>query len=102
MNQLRNKIKRALKQEEADPKQKDGMNISLCVINQEKMQLEYAGAYNSLYLIRNKSIKSEINIENNKMKISENDNYLLYDIKADKQPIAVYINEKPFHNEYTN
>lgn len=31
---------------------RDGMDISLCMIDREKMQLEYAGAFNPLYMIR--------------------------------------------------
>jgi ligand-binding sensor domain-containing protein/serine phosphatase RsbU (regulator of sigma subunit) len=35
---------------------KDGMDIAFCTINLSKLKLEYAGAYNPLYLIRNKII----------------------------------------------
>jgi serine phosphatase RsbU (regulator of sigma subunit) len=34
----------------------DGMDLSLCAINQSTMQLQYAGANNSLYIIRNKEL----------------------------------------------
>lgn len=33
---------------------KDGMDISLCAINFEKMEMQYAGANNSLYIVRKK------------------------------------------------
>jgi serine phosphatase RsbU (regulator of sigma subunit) len=35
---------------------KDGMDIAFCTINLSRMTLEYAGAYNPLYLVRNKVI----------------------------------------------
>lgn len=34
----------------------DGMDIALCAINQTKMELQYAGANNPLYLIRDKQL----------------------------------------------
>ncbi len=34
----------------------DGMDIALCCFDKEKMTLEYAGAYNPLYLVRNKQL----------------------------------------------
>ena len=35
---------------------RDGMDIALCAIDYKKMQLDYAGAYNPLYIIRNGEI----------------------------------------------
>jgi serine phosphatase RsbU (regulator of sigma subunit)/HAMP domain-containing protein len=32
---------------------KDGMDMSLCCVDYEKMQLQYSGAFNPLYLVRN-------------------------------------------------
>ena len=34
----------------------DGMDLSFCAINQLTMQLQYAGANNSLYIVRNKEL----------------------------------------------
>ena len=47
---------------------KDGMDISLCILDKENMALQYAGGYNDLYLIR-------------KEKLTE--------VKADKMPIGI-------------
>ncbi len=46
---------------------KDGMDMSMCAINLDKMELEYAGANNPLYIVRNKEF---------------------IEIKADKQAIG--------------
>ncbi|MGE0560892.1 MAG: SpoIIE family protein phosphatase [Flavobacteriales bacterium] len=54
---------------------RDGMDITLCNFNTETLQLEYAGANNSLYLIRNNE---------------------LTEIKADRQPVGKYFKKKPF------
>ncbi len=35
---------------------RDGMDLALCVINTKTSKLEYAGAFNPLYLVRNKEI----------------------------------------------
>ena len=59
---------------------KDGMDISLCVLNTKTYELEYSGANNPLWILR----KDEAEIE---------------EIKADKQPIGVYhSDDKPFTN----
>ncbi len=57
---------------------KDGMDIALCSLDRETMQLEFSGANNSMYLVRNNE---------------------LLEFKADKQPIGEYLNRKPFTNK---
>lgn len=56
---------------------KDGMDIALCSLNMKTNVLEYAGANNSLYLIRNGE---------------------LFETKADKQPIGKSLIKHPFTN----
>ena len=59
---------------------KDGMDISLCLIDTKTNELEYSGANNPLWILR------------------KNDNEI-EEIKADKQPIGVYHDaNKPFSN----
>ncbi len=78
LNNLRNLIKTTLSQTGKFEEQKDGMDISLCVIDKQNQKLEWAGAYNPLYQIR----KGE-----------------LFEYKADKMPVAVHLNDfKPFTN----
>ena len=55
------------------------MDIALCTIDYKKQFLEYAGAYNPLYLVRNNEIT---------------------EIKADRQPIGIFIGEELQH--FTN
>lgn len=75
LNRLRGKVKRTLKQKNTIGESMDGMDISLCSINTETKVLQFSGAHNSAYIVRNK----ELTI-----------------LKADPQPIAVYYKEKPF------
>ncbi len=77
LEQLRSNIKYMLKQTGNSDDQKDGMDIALCKINQNNQNLEFAGANNPLFIIRDKKI----------IKIS-----------ATPNPIGIYINEKPFKN----
>lgn len=69
LDNLRLEVIRSLKQKGAESKSKDGMDISLCVIDREKSTIQYAGAYNSLYFVN----KGE-----------------LIEYKADKMPIAIH------------
>jgi len=80
LNSLRMRIIEALHQTGKDEEAKDGLDISLCVINIESNEIQFAGAYNPLYLIR--------------------DNELV-EYKGDKMPIGIHIKEpEPFkaHN----
>ena len=56
---------------------KDGMDIALCYLNVDTQHLQFAGANNPLYIIRNSE---------------------LIEIKGDRQPIGSYLRERPFTN----
>jgi serine phosphatase RsbU (regulator of sigma subunit) len=53
LNELRKEIKHALHQKGISNEAKDGMDISLCVIDKTVNLIQYSGAFNNLYLIRN-------------------------------------------------
>lgn len=57
------------------PTIRDGMDISLCVLDKSKRQLHFSGANNHLYLVRNNQLS---------------------ELTADKQPVGKYADEKPF------
>ncbi|PLX15454.1 MAG: hypothetical protein C0597_08870 [Marinilabiliales bacterium] len=73
LNQLRDEVKKSLHQTGKEDEAKDGMDIALCVIDPERLTLQYSGAYNPLYLIRNNELIS---------------------LKADRMPIGIHIIEK--------
>lgn len=77
LNRLRKKIKSSLKQTKKGIESKDGMDIALCVIDYDSLQLQFAGAYNPIYIIR----KGE-----------------LTEIKATRNPIGAFLKEKPFES----
>jgi len=73
LNLLREKIKFSLHQTGKEGENKDGMDMALCIFHKKKKRIEYAGAYNPLYLIRNGE---------------------LIEYKADRMPIGIYHIEK--------
>jgi serine phosphatase RsbU (regulator of sigma subunit) len=78
LNELRDQVILRLRQTGQESETKDGMDISLCLLNKDNMKLQFAGAYNPLYMIRNGK---------------------LTEIKADKMPIGISPKAgKPFTN----
>ena len=73
LNGLRDQVKKSLRQTGKKDEAKDGMDIALCVFDIAKKQLQFAGAYNPLYILR----KGE-----------------LIQLKADRMPIGIYYKEK--------
>ncbi len=77
LEELRKEVKNSLRQKGERGENKDGMDIALCIINTKTNMLQYAGAYNPLFIYRNNNIIT---------------------FKANTQPIAIYIKERPFTN----
>ena len=69
LDKLKEKVIDALHQTGESQEAKDGMDISLCKINSQKEIVEFAGAFNPLYIVRN-------------------DEILIYE--ADRMPIGIY------------
>jgi serine phosphatase RsbU (regulator of sigma subunit) len=69
LDDLRDHVMHSLHQTGGEGESKDGMDMALCIIDTDNCQLEYAGAYNPLLLIREKEIST---------------------IKADKMPVAIH------------
>jgi serine phosphatase RsbU (regulator of sigma subunit) len=77
LEQLRGKVKTALKQTGKTDETKDGMDIALCVVDRSKNTLQYSGAFNPMFIIRNSDTSPE-----------------LIEIKPDRMPIGIYYFEK--------
>jgi len=76
---------------------KDGMDIALCALDIKTNMLEYSGANNPLYLVR--SAKHPFTYKDEKYcAITENQDFSLYEIKANRQPIGAYIHRESFTN----
>jgi ligand-binding sensor domain-containing protein/serine phosphatase RsbU (regulator of sigma subunit) len=76
LNRLRQQVVNQLHQKGEEGNSKDGMDVSLYVINHKTMKLSFSGAYNPLFIIR--------------------DNELIQ-LKADRMPIGYYLKmDTPF------
>ncbi len=73
LDDLREKVKNTLRQTGEDDQTKDGMDMALILLNTETLVLQYAGAYNPLYIVRNNK---------------------LTEVQADKMPVGVYLKDK--------
>jgi serine phosphatase RsbU (regulator of sigma subunit) len=94
LGHLRNKVKEILVQEGSVRDQKDGMDMAIAIIDQENKELQFAGANIPLLLIRKKSKAGGVEGD---LKLSlENEDYELYRLKADRQPIGVHWEENDF------
>jgi serine phosphatase RsbU (regulator of sigma subunit)/CheY-like chemotaxis protein len=77
LNHLREKFIQSLHQKGEIEEAKDGMEISLCIFDMDNHSLQFAGAHNSAYIIRNNE---------------------LIKLEADKMPIGISVNYSPFTN----
>ncbi|MBN2213952.1 MAG: serine/threonine-protein phosphatase [Bacteroidales bacterium] len=76
LNQLREGIMKALNQTGEEYEQKDGIDMAICKLNTESNEIEYAGAFNPIYIIQNRR---------------------LTEIDGDKMPIGISAEEeRPF------
>ena len=92
LNMMRENVIASLQQKGAEGEQKDGMDMSLCVIDIEQMKLQFAGANNPVYIIRNKELPEIIlNNKDAETKDIESDKYYFKEVKSDKMPIAIYV-----------
>ena len=73
LDNLRDKIKKTLRQTgSGDNQTSDGMDMSIVLINTENLMVQFAGAYNPLYIVRNNK---------------------LTEVHADKMPVGIYVKD---------
>jgi serine phosphatase RsbU (regulator of sigma subunit)/Tfp pilus assembly protein PilF len=77
LNELKRYVIMYLHQDGKEGKSKDGMDIAIIIMDMEQRELEFAGAFNPLYYIRNGEISQ---------------------VKADRMPIGIYPVNEPFTN----
>ena len=102
LNHLREYIILSLKQKGVIEDQKDGLDISFCAINTETLMLQFAGAYNSCYIVRKQqfpvSVCNEMSTTTTTYHIASTApvNCQLIELKGDKMPIAIHQHMEPF------
>lgn len=84
LNELRKMVITSLNKNKKNKDVSDGMDISLCAINTVTLDMQYAGAFNPLFIYRRKDHQSEAE---------------LIQIDGDRMPIGLYIKDnEPFLN----
>jgi len=73
LNSVNKGLLKALQQKHEDAAVKDGMDIALCSFDSEKMMVEFAGAYNPMWILRDGK---------------------LIEIKGDKFPVGAFVGEQ--------
>ena len=82
LNEMRLQIKRSLRQHGNPDESKEGMDMALCVIDTKTRVMQYAGAHNPLYLVRESNGLPE-----------------LKEFEADRMPLGYYSGkDRPFTN----
>lgn len=79
LDDLNRGVSETLHQKEEHSTNKDGMDIAICSLDYKTLELEYAGAFNPLYLLRNEEI---------------------IQVKGNKFPIGSFVDEEP--SNFTN
>lgn len=74
---LRTDIKSSLQQQSNKGEPKDGMDMAICVVDTQNLELQYSGAHNPFLLIRNQE---------------------LTEIKGDRMPVGIHRKETEFTN----
>jgi len=102
LEELRKKIINALIKSEGDEQQKDGMDISICVLDRNTNKLEYAGANNSILVLKNLDHLTDSHMSDAKTMIHEANKKAIIEIKADKQPVGAHAELRPFNASSIN
>ncbi len=92
LNELRRYIKKTLQSSEREYAPRDGMDMALCIFDEKNQNLQYSGAHNSLYLVRDgelivykadlmpvgQFIKDDRSFTNKEVPLLKNDMLFLY------------------------
>ncbi len=79
LDRLKELVIKSLHQKGKINEAKDGMDISLVVFDKKNMKLQYSGAYNPLYLIRDNELK---------------------EYKSDRMPIGIFLKEEEYFTNH--
>jgi serine phosphatase RsbU (regulator of sigma subunit)/ligand-binding sensor domain-containing protein len=79
LNLLREKIKTSLHQTGKDGEATDGMDVAFCILHKDRKTLEFAGAYNSMFIFQGEEFR---------------------EYRADRMPIGIYYGEKETFTNY--
>ena len=84
LNEMRVQIKQSLRQVGSKEEPKDGMDLALCVIDNTNNLMQFSGANNPLYIVRNNNGTTEFN-----------------EIAADPMPVGFYSSDEESFTNHT-
>ncbi len=94
LNNLRERILKSLQHNNNSNALNDGMDMAVINLQFAKMKMQYAGAMNSVYIVRSEAIEIQ---EHENIKISNLNDIFLIDIKADAMPVGLFRKMKDFN-----
>jgi serine phosphatase RsbU (regulator of sigma subunit) len=86
LEELNYHVLNVLKQKDMEGSAKFGMDISLISIDKKTKHLEYSGAYNSLYILRNQSLQESV-------ATIKKDEQIMIELVADRRSVGSFIKE---------
>ncbi len=97
LNILRDKVITSLKQDAEDSISVSGIDLAIIILDLKNNKIQYSGAKNPIFLIREKNKKADFTNAN--FTINESDNHILYHFKPDKMHIGLYPEFLPFKTQ---
>jgi len=97
---LRDKVIRSLKQDVEDSISVSGIDLALIIIDIKNGKIQFSGAKNPLFLLREKTKKTDF--DDADYSITEFDNHILYRFIPDKMHIGLYPIFHPFKTQIIN
>lgn len=79
---------------QSEGEMKDGMDFALCVFDMTRKRISFSGANNPLWVVRKRNLTDAASIPADKTE--ESDEFILHELKGDKQPVGLYTNMRAF------
>ncbi|MBS4012737.1 MAG: DUF4154 domain-containing protein [Bacteroidetes bacterium] len=91
LNMLREYVINSLRQTGRPGEANDGIDIALCILNTETLNVQYSGANNPMYIVRpNANMENEFEIYEPYQLLKQTETHYLFRIKADLMPVAIH------------
>jgi len=91
LDELNTGLSETLKQTLTEASVKDGMDMALCTIDPKGKKIQYAGAYNPIWLIRKGIVDSDLVLDERAFPVDKD----MLEIRADKFPVGKFIDDEP-------
>ena len=107
LDDLRELVMTSLKQTGGgEDETQDGMDLALIILDKQNKTIQFSGAYNPLYMVRELTLDEKTKLKNgDELGLSKgslnNDGYILEQVNADKMPIGISV-KKTDHFSFTD